>query len=286
MTSCLTSVVLKHYKLTTILQDSVATPMDHWRYRQLAAFVHSLPKPIRPLTELTPVEAALAEPQPVERPISHFYQILQTQNSAEDPAFLYNWEKELQKELSPTQKSTILIMSHISSSATNTAEVNYKLLTRWHYTPALLHKYFPHIPPLCWRGCGEHATHAHIWWSCPLIRPFWLTILHWIKEIQGYEVPNDPFVVLLHCTGKSVGSYRKSITPHLLNAAKALIPRFWKQKNIPTLRQWLMEVDRIYYMEDLTLSLRNKSDYVRKIWSCWFAFKYTSAFAEIMSDPK
>lgn len=164
--------------------------------------------------------------------------------------------------------------------------MNYKLLTRWHYTPALLHKYFPQVSPLCWRGCGERATHAHIWWFCPLIRPFWLSILHWIKVIQGDEVPNDPFVVLLHCTGRPVGAYKKSITPHLLNAAKALIPRLWKQKNIPTLRQWLTEVDHTYYMEDLTLSLRNKSDYVTKIWSCWFAFKYTTVFSEIMSKPE
>lgn len=82
--------------------------------------------------------------------------------------------------------------------------------------------------------------------------------------MQGYEVPNDPWVILLNCTSKPVGTYKKSITPHLLNAAKALIPRHWKQPTIPTLRQWLMEVDHTYHMEDLTRSLRNKSDLSKK----------------------
>lgn len=47
-----------------------------------------------------------------------------------------------------------------------------------------------------------------------------------------------------------------------------------------------MEVDRLYYMEDLTLSLRQKSELAKKIWSPWFAFKYTTAYAEIMSSTK
>lgn len=164
------------------------------------------------------------------------------------------------------------------------AEVNYKLLTRWHYTPVVLHKSFPQASPLCWRGCGEQATHTHIWWFCPLIRPYWLNILYWAKEIQGYEIPNDPWIVLLHCTGEPVGTYKKSITPHLLNAAKALIPQYWKQLTIPTLCQWLLKVDHPYYMEDLTLSLTNKSDLAKKIRSCWFAFKYASACTKIMSN--
>lgn len=100
---------------------------------------------------------------------------------------------------------------------------------KWHYTPVILHKMFSSISDLCWRGCGDQGTHAHIWLFCPLIRTYWSTVFHWIRKIQGTEVPNDPWVVLFHCTGESVGSYNKSITPHLLNAAKALIPKFWKQ---------------------------------------------------------
>lgn len=73
------------------------------------------------------------------------------------------------------------------------------------------------------------------------------------------------------------------ITPHLLNAAKELIPKFWKQK-IPSLRHWLVEVDQIYQMEYSTLKLKNKSELATKIWSCWFAFKFSSTFAEIMAQ--
>lgn len=171
--------------LPTLLHNSTISIMDQWRHRQLAAFVHSLPKPLRSFSDLTPLEAAFSEDQRVEKPISHFYHILLTLAST----FIRNWEQDLQKELSTTQRSNILILAHTSSGASKMAEVNYKLLTWWHYTPVVLHKTFPQTSPLCWRGCGERATRAHIWWYCPLICPFWLTILHWIMEIPGLGGP-------------------------------------------------------------------------------------------------
>lgn len=164
-----------------------------------------------------------------------------------------------------TQWFTVLQLAHTSSISSKIAEINYKLLTRWHYTLTVLHKVFPDISDLCWRGCGEKVTHTHVWWQRPLIRPFWSSILHWIKVIQGSEVPNDQWVVLFNCRGESVGRYKNSITLHLLNAAKGLIPRFWKQTTIPTMRLWLQTVDHIYHMEDLTYSLRDKVEVSNKI---------------------
>lgn len=275
------SDILPISKLTTVPNPSL---MDQWRYLQLSDFIKTLPKPLRNVSNLTVIETAFVDDHPVEKPLSYFYKSLRSLATAGYPSFLRNWEKDLHKTLTETQKSSILQLSHASSMSSKTAEVNYKLLTRWHYTPAVLHKLFPRVSPLCWRGCGERGTHAHIWWFCPLIRPFWLTILHWIKEIQGSEISNDPWQILLHCADEPAGSYKKSITPHLLNAAKALIPRVWKTPKIPSLRQWLCKVDHTYYMEDLTFSLRNKSDLGRKIWSQWFAFKYSAAYAEIMAS--
>lgn len=75
---------------------------------------------------------------------------------------------------------------------------------------------------------------------------------------------NDPWVILFHCTDEPIGSYKKSITPHLLNAAKMLIPKYWKQQATPSLRQWLIEVDRIYHMESSTLTLRKKLNWLTK----------------------
>lgn len=209
--------------------------LDHWKYQQLAQFVKTIPRPFRSLADLNPVEAIFALPQLPRGCISLCYKAILALQTDHRPSFLYNWETDLNSPLSENQSSTVLRLTHSSSISTRTAEANYKLLTRWHYSPVVLHKMFPAVSPLCWRGCGEKATHAHIWWQCPFIKPFWLEVRQWIECIQGTALRLDPWVMLFHCTAEPVGRYKKSITPHLLNAAKMLIPKFWKQPPPPPL---------------------------------------------------
>lgn len=89
-----------------------------------------------------------------------------------------------------------------------------------------------------------------------MIQSFWREILKMIEKINGGEVKQDPWWCLLHTTGESRKKYRTTMTPYLLNGAKALIPRQWKSKKIPSVKKWLREVDKIRLMEEL-LSIQN-----------------------------
>lgn len=151
-------------------------------------------------------------------------------------------------------------------------------------TPAQLHKVFPEMSKHRWRGFGEVATHAHIWWLCLLIRPFCSSILKWIEVIQGVPIPSDSWVVLFHCTGEPVGWYWRSITPHFLIAAKSLIPRFWKQSTIHYCSTMVTcgRPHTAYHMEDNTYECRDLVPVAHKIWASWFAFTHFSKYAEIM----
>lgn len=203
--------------LPPLLAASPATPMDQWRYHQLSAFVHALPKPLRDISDLTQIESAFTETHPVEKPISNFYQALQLLASTGCPTFLRNWEKDLHKELSETQKSTILHLSHTSSMSSKMAEVNYIWLTLWHYTLAVLHRTFPtDVPTLLawlWRMCNT-LIYSMVVLPALIGWPYFTG-----SKILGYEIANDPCIVLLHCTGKLVGSCKKKndgSRPHLL----------------------------------------------------------------------
>lgn len=48
--------------------------------------------------------------------------------------------------------------------------------------------------------------------------------------ISNFEV--GPLAILFHTTGEPRKKYRASIFPYLLNAAKILIPKYWKSKKI------------------------------------------------------
>lgn len=53
------------------------------------------------------------------------------------------------------------------------------------------------------------------------------------KEITQKEVVEDPWVVLFHGGAGDIKQYKGSLTPHLLNAAKRLIPKYWQKKEAP-----------------------------------------------------
>lgn len=130
--------------------------------------------------------------------------------------------------------------------------MNYKLITKWYYVPSKLHKINPDISPLCWRDAG--------WWNPMLIYggnalwsshigPYWEEVLYLIKKIGRAEIGQDPWQCLFHVMVDSRKNYRAAITPFLLNAAKALIPKKLKSKKIPTTKDWFREVDKTRLME-------------------------------------
>ena len=130
------------------------------------------------------------------------------------------------------------------------------------------------MSPLCWLG----GTHAHIWWQCPQIQKFWKEVLGLIKKICGMEVKYDPWVCLFHGTTLSRKKYRLSLIPHLLNRAKAVIPKNWKKEKAPSVGEWLREVGRMGEMEEIW-SIRNdcRPKY-EEIWRGWGEFRRTETF--------
>lgn len=95
--------------------------------------------------------------------------------------------------------------------------------------------------------------------------------------IQGSSVVNYPWVVLFNGTGESVGRYKKSITPQLLKCSK-------NAGNRPTSRHYDngCKLHHIYHMEDLIYEVSDQASTSHKIWACWFAFTFSSAYADIM----
>lgn len=55
-----------------------------------------------------------------------------------------------------------------------------------------------------------------------------VVIISLINSIKSCAVPNDPWSILFHCKNKPTGWYKWSIIPYLQNAAKSLIPIYWK----------------------------------------------------------
>ena len=66
--------------------------------------------------------------------------------------------------------------------------------------------------------------------------------------------------------------YKRSVTPHLLNAAKALIPRYWKQSKVPNIMEWKNEVERIMEAERWVHTVKDQQDKFKDIWAGWIYY--------------
>ncbi|OCT65989.1 hypothetical protein XELAEV_18042243mg [Xenopus laevis] len=64
-----------------------------------------------------------------------------------------------------------------------------------------------------------------------------------------------------------------TLTFHMIQAAKSLIPKKWKTKDAPLFNDWIRTVEEIREMEELTSIYHNNSQMYWKIWSPWIKYK-------------
>lgn len=154
--------------------------------------------------------------------LSQMYRlVLGTQNKTV-PYFIREWEGELKQGFTTAQIKKLIDSTHSTSISSQVQEMSYKLLGRWYRTPVRLAQIYPTVDVRCWRECGKKGTFLHLWWSCPKIKVFWEAISPWVERLSSGPMELTPLNFLFHGTPMSIGSYKKSITPHLLNAAKLL----------------------------------------------------------------
>lgn len=194
------------------------------------------------------------------------YDLLQSLNNEGKPRYIGEWERDLQHAFTKTQLDQLYRLMHSSSVDTKMQENSYKVLTRWYRVPFKLAKIYPSTSDTCWRGCGLRGTFLHIWWECPRLRPFWLDVHAQIKSILDVELPDSPLESLLHVPATPLSQYRKSVLPHLLNAARRLIPIYWKKPQIPTRTEWINLVNSIMAAEEWMTKCRDRHE---KFYSCW-----------------
>ncbi|CAI9616834.1 unnamed protein product, partial [Staurois parvus] len=95
------------------------------------------------------------------------------------------------------------------------------------------HKMSGEKQPWCWRECGGLGTMYHIWWECSKIQVYWEKVINQITIITGMEIGLDPETCLFHNSILSGNKYKELGILCYLNAAKSLIPRFWRKVEAP-----------------------------------------------------
>lgn len=119
-------------------------------------------------------------------------------------------------------------MTILKSSNFIILENAYKVLYRWYYTLVRLARFIPTYSPLCFRGCTQEGTMAHIWWSCPSVCRLWVRIYTLLCNIFHVNLKRDPYEALF---GKPITDLlrpERQMAQHLISTTKLTIARAWK----------------------------------------------------------
>lgn len=148
----------------------------------------------------------------------------------------------------------------------------FKLLSRWYRTPLKLHHIYPTVSPQCWRCETETGTLLHIWWTCPKLQPFWKEVHRLIHQITTYAIEFTPAQFLLHHPSIPKHTYFRSLTMHMVNAAKMCIPDKCRSPDPLSIADWFLCIRKTMEMEELIHQAKDSPSTFTQIWSCWLHY--------------
>ncbi|CAI9577764.1 unnamed protein product [Staurois parvus] len=253
-------------------EGRIFTGIDIWRYNQLKQFVEKLTKPLRTRKEWNEFEKYLEDRGDGKHSTAKAYKALTDLDRKFKLKYIEKWEKDLGVEWEEHTQRKIYRMVHENISMRE-VEMNFKCLTRWYVTPVIEHKMREEKQPWCWRGCGGLGTMYHIWWECPKIHIYWAKVINQITIITGMEIGLDPEICLFHNSILSGNKYKELGILCYLNAAKNLIPKFWRKVEAPSEEDWMNRVDQIARLEKLYYIQEDRMVTYHMKWEKWEEYK-------------
>ncbi len=206
--------------------------------------------------------------------VSRIYMCLQLHKKMSTLYVKNTWEKEASITLTEDEWLNICKINTSTTCSGQWREFVLKNVIRYFITPRRKYSQNGRTESgHCWRQCSNvMADHYHIFWCCPVIQLYWLSVLKEINTILGLEIEYNFQNVYLCNLPADLNSQDKYLLKILLIAGKKPITRKWLNREPPTVGEWSATVKNIHEMEMMTFSLRLNRNKAEKNWSKWLLY--------------
>lgn len=93
----------------------------------------------------------------------------------------------------------------------------------------------------CFPHCDQEGTMAHIWWRCPKVTQFWITVF--IYSVTGVNLTRTPEIIHFRKLYKDLSKYTSRLITYINLAAKIANAHCWSQSIVDYIKQkcnWIM----------------------------------------------
>lgn len=116
------------------------------------------------------------------------------------------------------------------------------------------------------------VDHAHVFWSCPYIKPFWKEVAKIILNTLGFAVPFTFISLYLGHLPDGLSKSDTYLLKILLASSKKAITKCWLQKKCPTAGIFISIVKQLHLLEQMTFSIRLQKELGEKQWEKWCTY--------------
>lgn len=144
----------------------------------------------------------------------------------------------------------------------------YKLIHRYYWTPQRLNRAGIMDNNMCWKCQKDIGTLLHCIWECPVIQPFWKTIVGNLSNWLGRDIPLCPRLCLLGDRAQALnitnGEFAVIMTG-ITTAARTIL-KHWKTPERPELKEWANAMIKTASYELMLNRMNNRNKNKAPIW--------------------
>lgn len=148
----------------------------------------------------------------------------------------------------------------------------YKITHRYYWTPQRLNRAGIMNNNLCWKCQKDIGTLLHCIWECPVIQPFWKTVLDNLSKWLGSGIPLSPRLCLLGDRSQivNISSGEFSVIMAGTTTAARAILKLWKTPKAPELKEWINIMVKTASYEVMLDKMNNKNKVKAPDWDLFW----------------
>lgn len=195
--------------------------------------------------------------------------------------YVTKWTRNLDLDLTSEDWLETWQATHKVSQNVAALKTSYKVLSRWYLVPYQIAKYASCYSSICFRGCG---TYLHTWWTCALVRSFWVHISSIISHLFETPIQPDPKIVLLNVAPSELTRNQSCLLFYVMTAAKQTIARSCKSSAVCTVTT-KSKVPQVMIHAKIEATPQGKVRQYTKIWQPWIDKYLPPDFDASLLDP-